>query len=229
MTPSVLHYDMKKYVEIGIVALALLLWLACAVFAAAVACEPVGNVVFSIAAGSVYRKVGEAAFDAKGYPRSLPVSIREKEVSINTAASLKTVRKIKFDYSYQRQAIKNEGALPQGLYRIGCEESGSVAKGNLIKHIFGFDSWGSYHWRLVPSQYTDTRGRDRYTFTVHGGAEPGSAGCIDLASGDTDLKKYLDTLDMTSICIYARYPDSEIVVENTKFIYPDFKSPIFIE
>ncbi len=64
---------MRKYIEIVVVALALLLWLACAVFAAAVAYEPVGNVVFSIAAGSVYRKVGEAAFDAKGYPRSIAV------------------------------------------------------------------------------------------------------------------------------------------------------------
>ena len=64
---------MRKYIKIAIVALAFLLWLAMAVFAAAVACEPVGNVVFSIAAGSVYRKVGEAAFDAKGYPRSIAV------------------------------------------------------------------------------------------------------------------------------------------------------------
>ena len=64
---------MRKYIKIAIVALAFLLWLAMAVFAAAVAYEPVGNVVFSIAAGSVYRKVGEAAFDAKGYPRSIAV------------------------------------------------------------------------------------------------------------------------------------------------------------
>ena len=64
---------MKKYLRIVFLALAFLLWLACAVFAAAVTCEPVGNVVFSIAAGSVYRKVGEAAFDAKGYPRSIAV------------------------------------------------------------------------------------------------------------------------------------------------------------
>ena len=64
---------MKKYLRIVFLALAFLLWLACAVFAAAVTCEPVGNVVFSIAAGSVYRKVGEAAFDAKGYPRGIAV------------------------------------------------------------------------------------------------------------------------------------------------------------
>ena len=64
---------MKKYIEIGIFALAVLLWLVMAVFAAAVAYEPVGNVVFSIAAGSVYRKVGEATFEAKGYPRTLAI------------------------------------------------------------------------------------------------------------------------------------------------------------
>ena len=64
---------MRKYVDIVVIALALLLWLAVAVFAAAVASDPVGNVVFSIAAGSVYSKTGEAAFDAKGYPRSIAV------------------------------------------------------------------------------------------------------------------------------------------------------------
>ena len=68
-----LYYIMKKNFRIVFFALAFLLWLAMAVFAMAVAYEPVGNVVFSIAAGSVYRKVGEAAFDAKGYPRSIAV------------------------------------------------------------------------------------------------------------------------------------------------------------
>ena len=68
-----LYYDMRKHIGIVTIALAFLLWLAMAVFAAAAAYEPVGNVVFSIAAGSVYRKVGEAAFDAKGYPRSIAV------------------------------------------------------------------------------------------------------------------------------------------------------------
>ena len=64
---------MRKYIEIAIVTLALLLWLAAAVFAAAVSCPPIGNVVFSVAAGSVYRKVGEASFEAKGYPSKLAV------------------------------------------------------------------------------------------------------------------------------------------------------------
>ena len=36
-------------------------------------CPPWGNFVFGLIGGSVYRKVGDAAFDAKGYPRSLAV------------------------------------------------------------------------------------------------------------------------------------------------------------
>ena len=50
--------------------------LVCAVpllFVLAFSCPPWGNFLFSFVAGSVYRKVGEAAFDAKGYPRSLAV------------------------------------------------------------------------------------------------------------------------------------------------------------
>jgi len=41
--------------------------------------EPVGNVVFSIAAGSVYRKVGEASFSAKDYPPTLAVYKAERK------------------------------------------------------------------------------------------------------------------------------------------------------
>ena len=36
-------------------------------------CPPWGNFVFGLIGGSVYRKVGDAAFDAKGYPRALAV------------------------------------------------------------------------------------------------------------------------------------------------------------
>ena len=36
-------------------------------------CRPWGNFVFGLIYGSVYRKVGEASFEAKGYPRKLAV------------------------------------------------------------------------------------------------------------------------------------------------------------
>ena len=40
---------------------------------ATILCPPFGNTVFGIIGGSVYRKVGEAAFDARGYPRTLAI------------------------------------------------------------------------------------------------------------------------------------------------------------
>ena len=64
---------MGKFFKKIFVAAAILISLAVAVFVAAVAFPPVGNVVFSIAAGSVYRKVGEASLDAGGYPPTLAV------------------------------------------------------------------------------------------------------------------------------------------------------------
>lgn len=73
MTPPVLHYGMKKFLKIALAALALTVFLASALLAAAVALPPVGNVVFSLIGGNVYREVGEAAFDGKGYPRSLAI------------------------------------------------------------------------------------------------------------------------------------------------------------
>ena len=104
-----------------------------------------------------------------------------------------------------------------------------MKNGNLRKHVFGHKSWGNYHWQLVPSVYTDTRERKRHSFTIHGGAEPGSAGCIDLTSGDTKFKKYLDSLNMNVICVYAQYPNPEIVVEDKKRMTPNFMLPAFIE
>ena len=64
---------MKKFLKIAVVVLALLAYLASALLAAAVALPSVGDVVFSFFFGSSYRKVGEAAFEAKGYPRTLAI------------------------------------------------------------------------------------------------------------------------------------------------------------
>ena len=69
----VLHYGMKKFLKIALAALALTVFLASALLAAAVALPPVGDVVFSFFFGSSFRKVGEAAFEAKGYPRTLAI------------------------------------------------------------------------------------------------------------------------------------------------------------
>ena len=75
----------------------------------------------------------------------------------------------KFNNSYERQGIIGKGALPQGLYSISCKESGSLTNFNVIKHLGKISEWGDYHWQLVPDENTDTRERQRNSFTLHGG------------------------------------------------------------
>ena len=153
----------------------------------------------------------------------------EKDLSKDILGSVTVSRKFTFDNSYEHQAEENKGPLPRGLYYIEREESGSARKGNLKKHILGQKSWGNYHWRLIPDKNTDTRGRKRNSFTIHGGAVPGSAGCIDLTSGDIGFKNYLDTLNMNNICIYAQYHEKEVVVENVKYEYSEFMHSVLVE
>ncbi len=52
-------------------------------------------------------------------------------------------------------------------------------------------SWGNSRVWLEPSKETNTFGRAG--FSIHGGWEPGSAGCIDLTSGMDDFAKWFKT------------------------------------
>lgn len=130
-----------------------------------------------------------------------------------------------FDYSYARQEIKNEGGIPRGLYQMSCRESGSLAHGNVRKHLVGTISWGHYHWCLTPFPDTDMRGRDRKSFTIHGGHIPESGGCIDLTGGDISFKKYLDRIDKDSVTVCVRYASDEVTVVKQRFVQSPF-SPI---
>ena len=155
-----------------------------------------------------------------------PTSIEEVKRSVTPLGCVTFVRKFKFDNSYQHQAEENNGPLPRGLYYIDRKESGSLVNGNLIKHLLRRSSWGNYHWRLTPSIHTDMRGRRANSFTIHGGEEPGSAGCIDLNMGDGKFKSYLDTLNMNVICVYAQYPDQEVTMEYKTEFPPKFAFPL---
>ena len=50
--------------------------------------------------------------------------------------------------------------------------------------------WTSRVW-LEPAKETNTYGRDN--FSIHGGWEPGSNGCIDLTSQMGDFTKWFET------------------------------------
>ena len=90
--------------------------------------------------------------------------------------------------SPEYQNMKDTGPIPEGIYVARQSELQfykDITWDNRLRSAVGFgtwrggtDSWGESRVWLEPSKETNTY--DRSGFSVHGGAEPGSAGCIDL-------------------------------------------------
>ena len=90
--------------------------------------------------------------------------------------------------SPEYQSVKDKGTIPEGTYVARQSELQfykDITWDNRLRSAVGFgtwrggtDSWGESRVWLEPSKETNTY--DRSGFSVHGGAEPGSAGCIDL-------------------------------------------------
>lgn len=90
-----------------------------------------------------------------------------------------------FDYSRERQRSPG-GPIPEGVYWIDPREIVAV-QGSPGSWLLDMDSdgaysraWGTHRLTIHPFETTATFGRGG--FFLHGGAEPGSIGCIDLTS-----------------------------------------------
>lgn len=81
-----------------------------------------------------------------------------------------------FDYSEERQRIGNVGPIPAGRYWIRPDELWE----NAWYKSASTTAWGNYRISIHPFSTTKTYGRGG--FFIHGGSDPGSAGCIDLTS-----------------------------------------------
>ena len=141
-----------------------------------------------------------------------PVKTEEKTTKATIYGYVEKEKTKHFDYSKLRQCKINEGPLPEGTYTIKREETGSLLKGSVKKHGLRRGAWGDYHWDLTPTKDTDTFERERFSFTIHGGAVPESAGCIDLTSGDGALRNYLQTLNQQSIFVVVKYPEKNVTL-----------------
>jgi RHS repeat-associated protein len=84
-------------------------------------------------------------------------------------------------------SIGDRGPIPEGTYLLDPNE---ISEGGLLRSLLG--DWGQYRSPLHPDIGTDTFGRDG--FFLHGGRDPGSAGCIDVGRNDSllfpDLANY---------------------------------------
>ena len=106
----------------------------------------------------------------------------------------------KFDYSSDRQGMPNVGPLPEGKYTINPEAVQTLSlKDELIgtgmawtqtfgKKVGGWPG-GNYSWGMARMDINpgSVKVGDiiRSGFTIHGGQDAGSAGCIDCMRGET--------------------------------------------
>ena len=116
-----------------------------------------------------------------------------------------------FDYSLLAQQSPNAGPIPEGKYWIRPDE---LWERTWVKKIYFSDAhragWGDYRVTIHP--FTTTQTHKRGGFFIHGGKNPGSAGCIDLTSNMPifvrDLRQE-DAIKKCQIHLTVEYPKSK--------------------
>ena len=144
------------------------------------------------------------------------------------AVSGRSNKEGKFDYSIDRQGLEDVGPLPQGRYTINPSD---IQKMSLyddfegtIGGLFGvftgkkLGGWpgGDFAWGLARLDINPKSVKIgdviRSGFTIHGGADPGSAGCIDLIRCETlffdKLQKYSSGTDIVLKVDYSNIKGS---------------------
>lgn len=100
-----------------------------------------------------------------------------------------------FDYSGDRQKVKNAGPIPAGVYWIRPDELWT----NAWYKRASTAAWGNFRITIHPFPSTETFGRGG--FFIHGGDDLGSAGCIDLVKNmDAFVKDLREMLGDQSRC-----------------------------
>jgi len=122
------------------------------------------------------------------------------------------------------QNVKDAGPAPAGKYLLGVlqenlqgADDGGIKKriGQKVDNILpiftpkmryiSHKGWGDYRMALRPQKGTDTFGRD--SMYLHGGKDPGSAGCIDLTDNISNLVDFLKSknIDFSTLPLEVKY------------------------
>ena len=117
--------------------------------------------------------------------------------------------------SSEYQDQKSTGPIPEGTYVARQEQLQFmdlkgliVGSAVVVKEDLGgkwpgsYYSWGNSRVWLEPSKETNTYGRGG--FSIHGGWEPGSAGCIDLTEQMDDFAKWFKN-NGKDLILYVTY------------------------
>jgi len=160
-------------------------------------------------------------------------SLRKNYEQLNaTTIKTTTIARYSFDYSEDRQKLKETGPIPSGDYRIyvSLVNSGMLFDGSFRpRHLLAASSWGSYSWSLFPQG--NTNAYERSGFFIHGGSVPGSKGCIDILDNDSNLAKYLSDLCNCYVPIRVSYiaAGASITYESWRMDYAPIQPPLYLQ
>lgn len=105
--------------------------------------------------------------------------------------------------SPEYQNKKDTGPIPKGVYVARKKDFQNRDDYGQIKKYTSWPGgeygWGKHRVWLEPSKETNTYGRDG--FSIHGGEEPGSAGCIDL------------TKEMPSFAVWFKKNGKDLIIK----------------
>lgn len=102
------------------------------------------------------------------------------------------------------ETVENKGPIPYGNYYLHVNDLTNPGfVGDVRRNTLG--DWGDWRAPLVPTQGTNTYGRDG--FFLHGGRKLGSAGCIDIGG-----KMYGNALTDQLLQDILNDPDGKIQV-----------------
>ena len=79
------------------------------------------------------------------------------------------------------QDKKYKGPIPEGKWTFNIEDIDKRAWYNFLRD----PEWGTYRVKLNPVKGTETYGRTN--LFLHGGVEPGTAGCVDMGIADEEI------------------------------------------
>ena len=118
-----------------------------------------------------------------------------------------------FDYSVARQKMGSTGPIPAGNYNINPQATQWWTSQSFMQRtaaIFDKGTWpgGPISWGVARTWITPNGANvyGRSGFTIHGGFEPGSAGCIDLYGRELDFFRTLQNYgNLNSIPLRVTY------------------------
>ena len=148
-------------------------------------------------------------FDGK----TIKILVNGRTVFETKAYSGKPQEDGSFDYSIENQKRENIGPIPEGEYFVDLAKTQkwqdldfiqkSAALFKMGRFPGGTIAWGSERVDLTPNG-ANIYGRAG-GFTIHGGAVPGSAGCIDLTTNDRAFFNVLHTHAKSTIILKVKY------------------------